>query len=197
MKLDTFTNSEDLFQTCVVDNQGNKIYSTDGFSSEIESINIVKDWLFWFENAPINKANSIYYILSIPDNWMGGIICDNPYSGLQVKIGITKDLRKRISNLQTGSEGQLVIHAIEPGSRKKELEIHKKFESDRRQGEWFACSLNLYKHIIETWRKNILLPPEYQEAVLVLWERIRIYRGLRKDGRTFDMINPSINCEVS
>ena len=195
MKLETFRNSKGLFQTCAIDSQGNKVYSTDEFNSRSESLSLGKEWLQWAENAPYNKASNIYYILAVPDHWRGGIICDNPYNGLQVKIGLTKDLKKRISNLQTGSEGQLILHAIEPGSREKELEIHKKFEPDRRQGEWFACSLMLYKHIIETWRKNVLLPPEYQIAVQVLWDRISIYRGLRKGGRNFDMVNPSINDE--
>ncbi|MCP2025746.1 hypothetical protein L1276_000886 [Flavobacterium sp. HSC-32F16] len=183
------------FQTQVLNLTGEIIYFTEIFDAKEDSINAAKDWVFWFQNAPSNNAISIYYILAIPDNWMGGSINKNPYDGLQVKIGITKNVRQRIRSLKTGSESKLIIHAMEPGSRKKELELHKKFESDRRQGEWFACSLLIYKHIMETWKKNILLPPEYQAELLNLSERIRIYRSIRKDGKTFDMINPSVNDE--
>jgi len=194
MNLKPFKNKDDSFQTKILDGKGKNIYTTDPFSSELDSNRQAEKWMFWFENAPLNKAESIYYILSVPDNWIGSGVSDNPYNGLQVKIGITKSLRKRIANLKTGSEGQLILHAIEPGDKNKEKEIHKKFGSDRRQGEWFICSRLLYKHIMDTWKRNILLPPEYQNAIIELYERIAIYKEIQKFG-PFDMINPSINDE--
>jgi hypothetical protein len=99
-----------------------------------------------------------------------------------------------VQNLGTGTSGKLIIHALEPGDAKVERMRHKRFESDRRQGEWFACSPELTDHIFETWSHYRVLPREYQHLVLALAHRIKILRSVRRvfNGAP-DMINPSLN----
>lgn len=116
------------------------------------------------------------------------------YSGLQVKIGRAHDVTKRLADLRTGTPTDLIIHALEPGSAQLEKQRHLKFQTDRRQGEWFSCSPPLTAHILRTWTRNRVLPPEHQIEILRLLERIQILVAARRAvGGSFDMINPSLH----
>jgi hypothetical protein len=57
-----------------------------------------------------------------------------------VKIGYTQDLRMRMAGLQTGSPARLTLLATIPGDKSKEAELHIRFASDRKHGEWFEFS---------------------------------------------------------
>lgn len=61
-----FSNSRAI-QSRVFSDDGREPYATDEFSSEKQLVEAAKVWLILCENAPINKVNSIYYILAIPD----------------------------------------------------------------------------------------------------------------------------------
>ena len=70
---------------------------------------------------------------------MGGspIIESHPYTGLRVKIGISKHPAKRVRELQTGTSDRLILHALEPGDRelrKRHIEF-----SDHRKRESGSC----------------------------------------------------------
>lgn len=56
-----------------------------------------------------------------------------------VKIGITKDPRERLENLQTGTPFKLKIRKTQETEDATEVEkfLHKKFKRYRIQGEWF------------------------------------------------------------
>ncbi|MEU8842695.1 GIY-YIG nuclease family protein [Streptomyces roseus] len=54
-----------------------------------------------------------------------------------VKIGISKDVRKRLSTLQTGCPHPLVVLLDIPGGADLEARLHKHFAARRRSGEWF------------------------------------------------------------
>lgn len=58
------------------------------------------------------------------------------------KIGITKDLKKRLSNIQTGSPIPIEIYAFYPTEEYKSLEqsLHKLFHKRTIGGEWFKLS---------------------------------------------------------
>lgn len=113
-----------------------------------------------------------------------------------MKIGRAKDVLKRLQNLRTGTSGELIIMALEPGGAAVERARHKQFARDRRQGEWFVCSPTLAEHAWNTWGKNNLLPAEHQARMARLLDRIHIYRHVREIvGKTPEMINPSINEE--
>jgi hypothetical protein len=170
------------------------VYSTYKYPTYDQAVEDARKWIDWFENFPSGNVESIYYILSVPETWAGPPSGSHAYSGLHVKIGRTKDVLRRVQNLRTGTSGQLIVHALEPGGAKVERMRHKSFEADRRQGEWFACSPELAKHIFSTWSHYRVLPREHQHLVLALVQRIEILRAVRKlyDGAP-DMINPSLN----
>jgi len=173
---------------------GENLYTTDPFDAPEIALEAARRWLQWFDHAPQGKAESIYYILIVPETWPGPPPGAHPYSGLHFKIGRSTDVRKRLQNLQTGTSGDLILHAMEPGSPERERELHEQFKSERRQGEWFSCSPALTKHVLDTWKRNNLLPPEYQAKLLELMDRIHAYRAMRDAlGQAPDMVNPSIN----
>lgn len=151
-------------------------------------------WQHWYENVAKGTVESIYYIVSVPEIWAGPLGTDHRYSGLSVKIGRARNVTKRLANLRTGSSADLIIHALEPGSPSLERQRHKQFAEDRRQGEWFSCSLNLTTHIFNTWARNNALPPEQQIEVLRLQDRIdALLKARDLIGGAPDMINPSLD----
>lgn len=178
---------------CVVPHSNGK-YRTDEFENLAEAEEAARKWIHWFENVQSGKVSSVYYILAIPDTWPGPPPGAHRYSGLKIKIGIAKDVRKRLQDLKTGSSAKLIIHALEPGGKEVEQVRHNQFKSERRAGEWFSCSEALVKHIFQTWHRNNLLPREHQLEIVWLQERIDAYIEVRKImGCAPDMVNPSIN----
>lgn len=172
-----------------------ELYDTSHFFDTREDANSwMEEWHTWENNVSSGKESSIYYILQVPDSWAGSSDENNPYSGLYVKIGRSNNVLKRLSNLQTGTFGQLILHALEPGGSKKENYLHEKFSNERRQGEWFICTKELTKHIFTTWFRNKMLPPEHQMKIMQLADRIGIYSYVhRLMGGKPDLVNPSIS----
>jgi hypothetical protein len=178
----------------VSDREHEIVYSTYKYPTHYQATKDAQKWIDWSEKLPSGTVESIYYILAVPETWVGPPPNAHPYFGLQVKIGRTKDVLRRLQNLRTGNSGQLIIHALEPGGSDVERMRHKQFGSDRRQGEWFVCSPGMTKHILETWSHYRVLPPEHQYLFLELQERIKILRSVREVfGGVPDMINPSLN----
>lgn len=177
----------------VMREDGDILYVSSGHLLCSHAQEEAESWCEWFNGFPDNQKESIYYILAVPIGWPGPPPGSHRYSGLHFKIGRTRDILKRYQNLRTGTSDDLIIHALQPGSAKMEMETHQLFSSDRRQGEWFAASPQLCKHVLETWGRNRVLPPEHQQKLLAFSERSRIYAGLRRAGKHFDMINPSLN----
>jgi len=172
------------------------VYKTDNFPSKTLAMKDAKRWANWTNNLPKGKADSIYYIMGIPETWAGPSPGNQPFSGLHMKIGRSKNVRKRLQNLKTGTSDDLYLLALEPGSPTIEKTRHKQFASDRRKGEWFVCTPKLFQHTLYTWGKNNLLPPEHQKRWFLMTERISAYRELRKLANfTPEMVNPSINEE--
>jgi hypothetical protein len=195
MKIEYRTKSEGQYIADVIHPEQGVIYCTDEYPDPNDAVAAAQSWLNWFNNVPLGSADSIYYILAIPETWPGPPPNAHRYSGLHVKIGKAKDVRKRLRNLQTGTSSQLIVHALEPGSHELEQVRHKQFESDRRQGEWFACSPALMQHMFSIWYRNRVLPPEHQTEILMLQDRIDILKGIRGTLGPPDMINPSLNEE--
>lgn len=168
-------------------------YSTDPHDDRDAAVREAERWIHWYEHVSSGLVESIYYIVAIPDTWAGPRPGAHSLSGLQMKIGRSKNVEKRLGDLQTGAVGQLVIHAMEPGSSERERALHEQFREDRRQGEWFVCSPALQKHAMDTWARHRVLPPEHQHKMLELCQRIEVYRAVRKVLGTPDMVNPSLN----
>ncbi|GEM_PF-2505895 len=172
------------------------VYKTDNFPSAILAMKDAKSWANWADNLPKDKADSIYYIMGIPETWAGPSPGNQAFSGLHMKIGRSKNVHKRLQNLKTGTSDDLYLLALEPGSPTIEKIRHKQFASDRRKGEWFVCTPKLFQHVIYTLGKNRLLPREHQNRWVLMTERIQAYREIRKlVGFTPEMVNPSINEE--
>jgi hypothetical protein len=169
------------------------VYSSVPHGSAVAAEKSARSWYTWSQGVPTGETESIYYILGVPITWSGPPPGGHRYSGVHFKIGRTKNVEKRLQNLRTGTSEDLIIHALEPGNAERETELHEQFKSDRRQGEWFAASRFLCQHVLATWQKNRILPPEHQTKIVQFAERSRIYAGLRASGASFDMINPSLN----
>jgi hypothetical protein len=54
-----------------------------------------------------------------------------------VKIGHAKDVRSRLSSMQTGCPIPLTLLGVLPGGREREAELHARFADLRVRGEWF------------------------------------------------------------
>jgi hypothetical protein len=153
-------------------------------------------WVDWTENVSAGTHESIYYILLVPETWAGPPPGAHPYSGLHFKIGKSKDVIRRVQNLQTGTSGDLIIHALEPGYSEREGQLHEQFQEERRSGEWFSASPQLMRHVFQTWKRHRMLPPEHQFKVVQLFDRIHAYKMMREAlGCAPNMVNPSLNEE--
>jgi len=66
------------------------------------------------------------------------------YENLRIKIGMSKDIMKRIGQLQTGSPYVLKLMGwIKSGDDKKlERRLHKKYQYAKSHGEWFILSVS-------------------------------------------------------
>lgn len=171
---------------------GERIFTTDVFPDENVALESARSWLYWRDNVA-KGAESIYYILAIPITWPGPA-SQHPYSGLHFKVGRTNDIRRRLQNLRTGTSDELIVHALEPGNAEIEQLRHEQFRRDRRHGEWFAASPELCRHVMSVWQRHRMLPPEHQQKLAALPDRIRIYRSMREAlGSAPDMVNPSLS----
>lgn len=61
-------------------------------------------------------------------------------AGDRIKIGVTKNVRKRIAVMQTGSSVPLVLLATRKGDTGLEREYHARFAHLRLHGEWFEAN---------------------------------------------------------
>lgn len=60
--------------------------------------------------------------------------------GGEVKVGTTRNLAKRFSELQTGSPDTYLIFGTMPGNKVVERILHKKWKPYHIRGEWFTFS---------------------------------------------------------
>lgn len=67
-------------------------------------------------------------------------------AGNKVKIGVSKNPRRRLDDLKTGSSRLVSIRYVMPGDRQKERELHTLFAEYRVNGEWF-----LFTSAIKEW----------------------------------------------
>lgn len=57
-----------------------------------------------------------------------------------VKIGVTRNVDRRIAGLQTACPCELTIFAVIDGDKSTERALHSQFAEHRRHGEWFELS---------------------------------------------------------
>lgn len=76
-------------------------------------------------------------------------------AGGNIKIGRAHDAQKRLKDLQIGSPDKLVLLLVLDGDR--ESDLHGKFKSDRRHGEWFDPSNEIAAFIENNGGRSIAL----------------------------------------
>ncbi len=71
-----------------------------------------------------------------------------------VKIGVAKNIEKRIVSLQTGNQHKLKLIATKETFDDYELEreIHRQYSENRKQGEWFILSERQMVDLIESFK---------------------------------------------
>lgn len=67
-----------------------------------------------------------------------------------VKIGVTRQLDRRMRALATGAGAELELLVAFPGEREDERTLHDRFDAYRKRGEWFE-----YAGPIERWVKEM------------------------------------------
>jgi Meiotically up-regulated gene 113 len=64
-----------------------------------------------------------------------------------VKIGISKNPRKRLRALQVPNPKPLTLLGVMEGDSDTEKEVHREFRNSRIRGEWFSISPELLRFI--------------------------------------------------
>ena len=73
-----------------------------------------------------------------------------------IKIGYSRDIKKRLQNLRQSSPERLYLMKAVPGNRKAEQKIHWKFWKLRSHGEWFYPDRELLEFIVKYSRGSKL-----------------------------------------
>lgn len=76
------------------------------------------------------------------------------YNGESVKIGHSKNPKKRVKQLQTGSSSRILLLGSIEGGKELEKELHKKFNYIRIKNEWFLPHEDLVEYINENIIEN-------------------------------------------
>lgn len=81
-----------------------------------------------------------------------------------IKIGVTKNIRNRLQQIQGQSPHKVSLISAFCGSSVLEREIHKRFSDGRLFGEWFSCSPQLIAYAAdhndpEAWPKEMVNKP--------------------------------------
>jgi len=64
-----------------------------------------------------------------------------------VKIGTSRNVASRLSQIQSDSPGKIALVGLEPGGVERERALHAHFAADRERGEWFRESSALSAYI--------------------------------------------------
>lgn len=68
-------------------------------------------------------------------------------AGSHCKIGITRDLPRRVTELQVGSAHELEVLLAIPGGAEDERWVHERFALYRVRGEWFFAAKPLLEWV--------------------------------------------------
>jgi hypothetical protein len=127
-----------------------------------------------------------------------------------IKIGFTKSLSKRISNIVTASSERVTLLGSVAGDELSEKSLHHEFANDRIRGEWFRPTDALMARIASlidlssTHEVGAVLPPaEIDEPFtkqalkwLIAIEDGESLRGVRRD-ITRKRISKRLNCSAT
>ena len=113
-----------------------------------------------------------------------------------VKIGFTKNINKRLSQLQVSSPVKLeVLHLIE-GNVSLEKELHRKFKEFRTSGEWFNYDSSILEYFIDKkcllWEYGFTAEEKIPVIGLIKHERLSKNMSLDSLGQMYGCTAQSI-----
>lgn len=76
-----------------------------------------------------------------------------------VKIGVSRDVNKRIASLQVGSSEELSLLGTVPGDVELERALHRRYSKERTSGEWFNLTARIANDIRLMLLYRETLPP--------------------------------------
>lgn len=111
----------------------------------------------WYDPDPrkcVRLAGTLFLIdkgINSPECLrVGSVYFIGPKDRVVVKIGYSKDVNKRLADLQTASPFELYIHKVLPHkSLGDEKEFHRRFKHLNSYGEWFKVKKELAEFLSE------------------------------------------------
>lgn len=89
----------------------------------------------------------------------------------RVKIGLSRNPRRRLRQLQTGHSDRLEILDLVPGGRKLEAFLHSSLSDFRMQGEWFTVEEGFFDHLQIAYRTFLGCQEWETQGGVVNWNR--------------------------
>lgn len=108
-----------------------------------------------------NRNNPLGKFLAPGINAMDQALCERDgtsvyfaQAGGRIKIGWSRNVAARITQLQTGNAEPVQLVATTPGARSRERQLHDQFAAARVSGEWFEATPELIAYIADLNRSN-------------------------------------------
>jgi hypothetical protein len=117
--------------------------------------------IFWRAGRKFCEGNIIHQIIVQKSNKKAGVYIIEVRDSQLFKIGITKDINKRLSQLQTSNPYEFYLFDFFITNQNRELEklLHEKFRLNRYKREWFKLNQNEVKEACKFANNFIGRPP--------------------------------------
>ena len=104
-----------------------------------------------------------------------------------IKIGCTANLDQRIRALSYHAQADLAVLATAPGSFREERRLHRQFDNDRQEGEWFEPTDALLQAVAYVANKGQLPPADEEDREIVMSRRYLAGETLREIAEDFGL----------
>jgi len=133
--------------------RGDKVFF-ENLSNSLFGLEYGFDWWLrsYFERQSIKKIDYEYVYLFT--------------DGEHYKIGYTKDIKKRLSSINTGNAKNIEIVDYIIGSKSIEKKLHKKFDHLKIKGEWFLKDNEILEYFKSTYGNG--------QSNNIRWQRFRL-----------------------
>ena len=134
--------SESALQRLVSDGTVPSKWIAGSLHVDLETVEIVKEILGVLRQRP-----DCAIAWSIPKNRLSGVYF--ALAGDFVKIGIAKNIGRRMRSLQTSLPHEIKLICWEVGGRAEECALHSRFANSHIRGEWFSYSAEIRAYVAE------------------------------------------------
>ncbi|MBD2566083.1 MULTISPECIES: GIY-YIG nuclease family protein [Nostoc] len=112
-----------------------------------------------------------------------------------IKIGTSKDVRNRLSSIQTGNPFQLFLIGCVEGGITEERILHEYFDEIRAVGEWFYTSDQLLRYVLDVTNVGKFIHPNewFQSNLFHLKSEPYIFDLVKRKETTFEQNEEIIN----